>query len=815
MVNNKFYTEEQDKWRLAFLRVMLAVAVVLLLTLIGFRRFETSLMESADAVLFGMSVIFALQLFYVRRRYRFSAGLIFIVISFCSLCYLSWVGKGVHDSSVFAYLALILVASLLFDIQFAAVVLAATLVWLWVLALLQTNEILVYTTTDSPLSYVRDLSIAFLIVAGLGNFYLRQVNLFTARISNELLERTKAEAALRESEENYRSLFEKAAEGILIGTANGEILLSNMALEKLSGYSKSELKAKNIEFLFSEDNLNMDMLQYGKLPVNQVDIREQIICRKDGSNVMVDVISKKLSDGRLQVLITDITERVKARKSAEDFERIFTLSTNPICISKENGTLVKINPALARSLGYEEQEIEGRKIYEFVHPDDFQRVTDYIDKEIEKQTEIITIENRYLTKSGEIKWFSSSTQTNYVEHLGFTIAYDITELKKVEAELIEAKEKAEQSDELKSSFLANMSHEVRTPMNGIIGFSEMIMSSDTAEEERIHYAKIIHNNGVKLLTLLDDIINISRIETGALELNFEAVNINKLLEEIYEFYLSRAHEKNLDYEIVKELSDTEATIITDRTRVHQIISNLLTNALKFTKQGAVNFGYEQTNGMITFFVHDTGIGISRKSTELIFERFRQADPSVTTEFGGTGLGLSISSKLVELLGGKIWLESKEGKGSSFFFTIPYKRDGIEASQDKLESSGHSRLLSGKKLILIVEDDASNREYIDRLFKKEGFNTVHAVNGLESIELVKSNSSISLVFMDIKMPVMNGYDATRAIKSIRPELPVIAQTAFAMQSDREKAIQAGCDAYVTKPLVKEVLIEVLLEHLEKK
>jgi PAS domain S-box-containing protein len=792
---------------------MVLAGIFLLLALVLLRRFETGALTYADAILAGMSGIFGYLLYHFRKHYRFIAGLLFVAVGFCSVCLLSWIGKGLYDSSVFAFLAVILISSLLLNMRVTIVFLILTLIWLWTLAILQHKGLVIYSGIDPPLGYVRDITITLFIVSAIGHFYLKGVNRYMAIVSNELNVRIRTENALRESEEKFRALFHQAAEGILIGNSKGEILLVNEAMEELTGYSQVELQGNKMNMLFQDGDLQEKTLPFNFPEDSQVVSAMRKIRRKKGDGLMIEMRSKKMSDGRLQTFFSDITERIQAERSLKDFERIFNLSANPICITNVEGNLLKINPSFAAKLGYKKGEIEGRNITDFMHPDDHQRTFDYISREMKRKSKLLNIENRYIAKNGEIIWFSWSTQPIYDEGIGFSVAHDITRLKIIESELIEAKEKAEESDRLKTAFLANMSHEIRTPMNGIIGFSEMFISSDLTQEERIHYGKIIHNSGLKLLTVLDDIINISRIETGELELYFEPVNVILLLGEVYDLFLARAYESGITFSFENDLDDEHARVITDKGRLHQVISNLISNALKFTKKGSVSFGCVLKEENLEFFVEDTGIGIAPEASRLIFERFQQADHSISKEFGGTGLGLAISQKLAELLGGKIWVVSKPGEGSIFYFTIPFKPAPETDREDRVAVRMNNKVKNQKKLALLVEDDDANLEFLDTLLKRQGLDTIHARNGKEAVEVVKAHTAIDLVFMDIKMPLMNGLDATRIIKSIRPQLYIVAQTAFAMQADREKALKAGCDSYISKPIVAEALQEVLNKFLE--
>jgi signal transduction histidine kinase len=378
----------------------------------------------------------------------------------------------------------------------------------------------------------------------------------------------------------------------------------------------------------------------------------------------------------------------------------------------------------------------------------------------------------------------------------------------VEQDLIQAKEKAEESDRLKSAFLANMSHEIRTPMNGVIGFSEMFMNPDLSEERRQYYAKIVIDSGKQLLTLVNDILDISLIEAGKVAFKQEEVNINDLIMNLYAIYNSQAKNKNIGLHTYKDLEDRNSIIVTDKNRLRQILSNLLKNAFKFTSEGHIKYGYVITDSHLQFFVEDTGIGIESEQIEHIFEEFRQENFETAHQYGGTGLGLSISKKLVELLGGKIWVKSQKNKGSVFYFSIPCHpvngHIGVSISSQQQE-------LDKAFTILVAEDDEINYLYIVEIMSGRNIELIQAHDGKKTIETCKNNPHIDMVLMDIKMPVMNGYEATREIKKFRPDLPIIAQTAYAMTEDRKKALDAGCDEYLSKPINAQAL-ETIIEQL---
>lgn len=388
----------------------------------------------------------------------------------------------------------------------------------------------------------------------------------------------------------------------------------------------------------------------------------------------------------------------------------------------------------------------------------------------------------------------------------FTIMTDITQLKETEHELKKAKEKAEESDRLKSVFMANMSHEIRTPMNGILGFADLLKSPELSGESQEMYVDAIRSSGKRMLNIINDLIDISRIEAGQSEIRKEDTNIPALLRELLLFFRPEANNKNIRLKAYHELPQN-AVVSTDKTKLAQIITNLLKNALKFTPaNGTIELGSKLLNdGNVLFYVKDNGNGIRKELQEKIFERFRQGDQA--EEHEGVGLGLAISKAYAEMLGGKIWLESELGIGSIFYFTIPsggIRESGKETSQPE-DTNGKSEMC-----ILVAEDDEISYALIRESLKRRNIHTCHARNGREAVDLVKNMKHITMILMDIKLPVMSGIEAVKEIKKIRPEISIIAQSAYISQSDIRQALDAGCDDYITKPID----IGVLLNKIEK-
>lgn len=386
--------------------------------------------------------------------------------------------------------------------------------------------------------------------------------------------------------------------------------------------------------------------------------------------------------------------------------------------------------------------------------------------------------------------------------------------------LKKAKDKAVENDRLKSVFLANMSHEIRTPMNAILGFSNLLLKENITEDNRKEFVRLIIENGNDLLNLINDIIDISRIEAEQLKINLTKCNLNELFGNIYLYYndlimRSKKIQSKVELKFTSGQKKEDIYILTDHHRIRQILSNLINNAIKFTNKGTIEFGFNLKNdNTIEFFVKDTGIGIARDKLNYIFERFEQVEDSYTRRFSGSGLGLTIAKQLVELLGGNIWVESTKGVGSAFYFTLPTGYSiinefaNIETSDERPQVYNWSN-----KVILIAEDEKANFIYLNTILSKTNARIYWAADGSVAVELCK-RKNIDLVLMDIKMQGMNGYEATQKIKSMYPDMPVIAQTAYAMSEDIDKLMNAGCNDYIVKPIKSSELLPLINSSFQK-
>jgi CheY-like chemotaxis protein len=353
-------------------------------------------------------------------------------------------------------------------------------------------------------------------------------------------------------------------------------------------------------------------------------------------------------------------------------------------------------------------------------------------------------------------------------------------------------------------------------MNGIIGFTDLLRNNEFSRSKQNKFLDIINSRSKHLLQIINDIVDISKIEANQLTIEKQSFCLNDLMHELYNSFSADIENKftnEIQLKLFKELTREESYIFSDMIRIRQILTNLLSNALKFTNEGSIQFGYEinNKNSKLKFYVSDTGIGIPKEKQQNIFERFRQADEKPARRYEGTGLGLSISQNLVKLLGGEIWVDSEENKGSTFCFTIPLEFSNKDSIENRSVHHKHDFNWKGKT-ILVVEDDPTSREYIQEILSETQATIIMAENGIEGYKKFLNNNEISIILMDIQLPDKNGREVTQDIRKEKKDLPVIAQTAYAMREDRIKCMEAGCNDYITKPIDKNALLAIMHKYI---
>jgi PAS domain S-box-containing protein len=675
----------------------------------------------------------------------------------------------------------------------------------------------------------------------------------------DITERINSKKLLETSEKKFRNFFEKSKDAVLV-IKNRKLIDCNLAAVKTFGYLNKQDLLNTDLFKLAPEILPNGSIAHEKaqkmMQIALIEGNKRFRCHhlnKNGfifpSEVTITRLDENDLNSVLQIVIRDITEQIK-QEELEDV--LYNISRAALTISdfKKFGYFIKeelqkiidtnnffiamyneVTDMISTPVFVDEKE----EVEEFSAKDS---LTGYVIK-TKKSLIINKEEHKKRVNEGIVsligmaaeKWLGvpliikdkvigaivvqsytnenayNENDVNLLEFVADQISTTILR-KKTDEDLKKALIKAKESDKLKSAFLANMSHEIRTPMNGIIGFSEFFLEPNLSEFRRKEYAKVVINSGKRLLSIVNDILDISKIEAGEIKLNYKPVSLNKLLNELYVFYKPKAEENNLELNCVKGLDNFKNVIEIDNTKLSQVLTNLLSNAFKFTKKGSIEFGYQLIEEKLQFYVKDTGIGIEKKLQDHIFDRFTQANIDLVKKHKGTGLGLAISKKLVELFEGEIWLDS-DNNGTTMYFTIPFIKSKSSQITTVIQEPKQDIQVKNKELtILVAEDEEYNMMYINELFSQTKFKVIEADNGKKAVELFQKHPEIDLVLMDIKMPIMNGNEAMKEIKQQQPNLPIIALSAFAMESDKEASLKEGFNDYLTKPINKKLLFEAI-------
>ena len=630
----------------------------------------------------------------------------------------------------------------------------------------------------------------------------------------------KSEEAIAESEANLRFILDGISTGIvIIDPETHTIVDSNMAAVRLIGETKEKIIGSVCHQFICPD-------EEGKCPGTDlqqfINNSERVLINKEGIRIpILKSVVKITLHGRLLLLenFTDITDRHNAEESLkvseEKYRRIFENVQDLFYETAIDGTILEISPSIEfLSHGqYRRKELIGKSIYDFYSDADERSA---LVSKIEKEGIVSDFEIMLKNADGSLIPCSLSsriffdTQGRPEKIIGSV--RDITDRKNVTEALKLAKEKAEESDRLKTEFLNNISHEVRTPLNGILGFAEIVFQHElTVEEKKESYAMLLESSD-RLLNTITNYMDISLITSGNMSVHNKDFFPTSFLRKIFNNYESVCSNRKLDLFLDITGQSDDLSVNSDPEIVQKILSHFLNNSIKFTQKGSIHFGFNRKEDQLEFFVKDSGIGIGLDSFNKIFDRFSKEDRGHQNVIEGSGLGLSIAKGMSEIIGGKIRVESELGVGSCFFLTIPIKKDA-EVSLSGSAREKARKVIPGS-MILVAEDDETNFYFLNALLTMTtSAKILHAANGREAIELFKANPGIRLILMDMKMPEIDGFEATRQIKLINKNVYIIAITAYAMSGDEERIMASGCDGYLSKPINKKSLLEKISEFIK--
>ncbi len=652
-------------------------------------------------------------------------------------------------------------------------------------------------------------------------------------IGLDISEIKQAEKDLVDSQNRIKTIIETTIDGILICETPDEITYVNRAGTNLVGYSSEQINNIPLDDIFQDDREKQKYLNAFKVIDEKDEYKGDIkvvnnngdICHLEVSGTSVVLDNKK----QYYFSLHDVTNRIEnehaLQLSEEKFRTLTENSRDHILRIEQNGKVSYCNSSFLREYGFDSGDVIGKAFVDIKNiPEEFKRgllpkVRDVLRNGIVTNIEIVIhYKGRYLVFDWTI---TPESDVAGHSHSVLVVGRDFTGRKNVERELMIAKDKAESADRLKSAFLANMSHEIRTPLNAIVGFANLLKEDLIDTEEKEEYINIINKSSDNLMMLINDIIDLARIESGQLNLLRGDVDVNSMLNSLYTTFKQRAKtEKGESVSVVLSIPDKLRTIniLADENRLIQIFNNLLGNALKFTDKGFVDFGYTIDGDVVRFYVRDTGFGIVHEKHKLIFDQFRQADEAISKKFGGTGLGLTICKRLVNAMGGNIGLVSEPGEGAEFFFTIPLvlaeKNEGKVKPVEPVKKETvvvinniepNKQYVWADKMVLLVDDNSSAHLQLRKYLEKTGVTVISARTGSSARELLRKRDDISMVLMDIQMPDVNGVSFVQEMKDQGIKVPIIAKTTEELLESGGEILNAGYDEFVSKPIDKEELL----------
>ena len=683
---------------------------------------------------------------------------------------------------------------------------------------------------------------------------------YSLAYANDITYKQKAEKELEENRVKFQTFFNSVNDLIivhpLVTDGYGKIMDVNKISCDVLGYTFDEFLDLTIEDITYSKALQLtNNPEFRKMMLRENSYAfETILITKAGKKLPVEISANIVEFNQQKIIIAaarDISERKESQRIEKELSErnklILETSLNGFILTDEDANIIDVNPAYEEIIGYTKQELCKMNMSHLDEKTSLNQVKNHFTEKSNVQN--FRFESQHKHKQGHnidvSLSFSVMKQKNSVYYAGFVrditkekiaeqnirkqndeyqrlndqyltkneeLTDTLEQIQTINKQLEIAKGKAEESDKLKSVFLANMSHEIRTPMNGILGFADLLRSPQLTSDKQDRYISIIKKSGERMLSIINDLIDISRIEAGQIQLNQTDFSCIEILKNQYNFFLPEAEQKGLELKLSVLIDEKDSWLYSDATKFTQILTNLIKNALKFTQKGFIKLAVEkQNNSQLLFTVEDSGKGIEPGMQDKIFERFRQAKLTPEIEEEGAGLGLSISKGFAEILGGEIWVESQPEKGSKFLFTMPLIKSVEKSNVDYLNETIST---TNRKLnILIAEDDEISYLFLEEILKENKHHVHWAKNGLEAVKIAREVRDIDIILMDIKMPELNGYDATRLIREFNKTIPILMQSAFVSPDDKKKAYKLGCNDFISKPVDRNELINKTIKYTE--